>query len=166
MFIVVSRFVGGPRGLHQPDAFGRSDLRRGNERKHINVWLLRPSRFLGQVVALIGAPGHARAAARSRCTDPCMGHDSRAGSRSSTAAHSFEAPGGSGIALVSTVGPALVAIGPNPAVTAAPLGGLFDTSGLARAFWAGAGSIPRPYNTRLHQTAPRAFSSSARGEPV
>ena len=40
MFIVASRFVDGRRGLHQPDAFGRSDLRRGNERKHINVWLI------------------------------------------------------------------------------------------------------------------------------
>ena len=92
VFIAAPRFFDGPRGLHQPGAFGRSDLRRSNERKHINVWLLRPSRFLGHVVALLEAAGHARAAAaqpahRSRNQAPFAGRV-----HSSTAPALFQSP--------------------------------------------------------------------------
>ena len=102
--------------------------------KHMHVWLLRTSRLFGQVAALIGAAGHARAAARSRRTDRGIGHDSRVGVRSSVApafvrrtrrfrhrvrldrrASSHRHRG-------------------RPSVIAAPLCGLFDTSGHARAF--------------------------------
>ena len=53
-----------------------------------------------------------------------------------------------------------------PSVAAAPLFGLFDTFGHARTVCRARGSFAGPYNTRLHQTAPCAFSDSARGERV
>jgi len=85
VFIVASPFSDGSRGFHQPDTCARSDLRRGNQEKHMHVWLLRTSRLFGQVAAFIGAAVNARAAARSRRNDRGIGHHSRAGVYSLTA---------------------------------------------------------------------------------
>ena len=157
MFIVAPRFFDGSRGFHRPGTFGHSDLDRGNEEKHIHVWLLRTSRLVGQVVAFLAAAGNARTAARSRRNDPGNGPHSRAGVHSSTAP-----------AFVRSMRQLRHRARLDHRVSLhRPRGRSFCHRRAARRVvrrvrtrarrLSGAGSFVGPYNTRLHQTAPHAF---------
>ena len=114
-------------------------------------------RRFGQVVAFIAAPGHARAAARSRLTDHGSGHHSWA------RVHSSAAP-----AFVrSTRRFRHLArldrrVGSHrhrgrPVCHRRAALGVVRHVGARAGVWSGPGSFGRPYNHRLHQTAPRAF---------
>ena len=134
MFVVAPPFFDGSREFHQPATFERSDLRRDNNDKSIKVQLLRTSRLVRRVTAFIAAVGHTRTAPRSRRTDRGIGHHSRAGVHSSaTPALDRSTRWFRHRARLDRRALALIAIGAGCSVIAAPLWGLFDTSGHARA---------------------------------
>ena len=145
---------------------GRSDLRCGNKRKHMRVGPRRASGLVGQVAALIGAAGHARTAARNRRNDRGIGHHSRAGVHSSTAPafvrstrrfrHRARLHRRAGYHRHR---------GRPFCYRRAALRVMQQVRG-RRGRVVGCGSIGRPYNPRLHLTAPRAFFHSACGERV
>ena len=74
----------------------------------MHVWLLRAPGSLGQVGMFIGAAGTLGQRRAVGATIRRVGHHSRSGSIHRPSQHSFEAPEGFGIALVSTAVPAVI----------------------------------------------------------
>ena len=139
----------------------------GNNEKHIQVWLLRTSRLVGQLATFIEAAGNARAAARAVGV-PIAASDitRRAGSIHRLSQHSFDARGGSDIALVSIVGPTISAIGAGRLSPPRRPGGCSPRWGHARAWCrlrTHSGGRITPGCTRRRRAR---FFHSARGERV
>ena len=72
VFIAAPPFFDGSRGFHRPGTLAHSNLDCGNEKKHVDAWLLQTSWLVGHVVAVTAAARHARAAARRWRTDRGM----------------------------------------------------------------------------------------------